>query len=1422
MAHQYSKEKLDEEFEQFMKESLSDDSFENSKKTYKHHRKRDLKKKNSTPWWLTDDNFEDDGALGTNVSFLKAPKVSQQVVEMEEAAGKVHPCKSSGTSVISRDSLETNDSVIVSGPNLGILGLDTLEEQEEKERFFARLEKGLTSTIDYSKLNRALDSNESTQLKDLFRDKTKTESTEDENEDDSKHEEIAENYSDDFEDDDDDDDVEVLSLTEKEEIQHKQNLKIEEISAPAEKEEKTGMLANVVLLDSLDSVAEVELDHRSKRTTTLQGQPDVTDNEMTGTGVSYGQSNSELEALHQAYHHIDQSLGDTDEPKIESSKSLMQEVPQEMDEYSKNISTPESDLPTVEELMKPIRMDSLHGNFFGGQPVSMKKTIESKTTEFVSPLPLKKQPPVISQEQQQHLDQLIEMNEKNIFLQKATYNISESSLPKVTSTEEHIDKAQLDLLRKKLAKEASALFHGNKINQAIKPQLPQLSSGEDDINPVINKQTLYKRPTSTPALLKRKSQSGPYASVRSSGYGKTYSPFKTSATEKKTSKDIIKKENLKSKSPPYKIRQKGTLFATKLIRSGATNKPVTKSEICLTTPNKPPVNNLQIPVPPERDSHIQYQDDSILCSMGNPERELYWLKRVQEAEENWSGAQALIEQLKATFSEKQKELENKMKELKEQQKKELLRVNQDNYILQAKLNSFEEANKKLKWFDAEEAASLISEEKIKKIQKEIQEQETLLQGYQQENERLYKQVKELQIQNKKNEERLFKENQCLLTELASLKEQMHKNSFSSRVVQDSESNKNQNFTELLAELRTTLKEKNKLLDEIKILKQDKQALEVDLEKMKKERDLAKNQIIYASGEKLHEINVIEEAHKQEIICLQKRLQWYAENQELLDKDALRLREANEEIEKLRLQVEKLKTEAGNQSSQQKLRLKDRAVDAKRIQDLERQVKEMEGILKRRYPNSLPALIMAASAAGDTDISPKNTVEFMEKRIKKLETELEGKDEEAKKSLRSMEQQFQKIKIQYEQRVMELEQQLSCKLTDEQKKHENSANVKALEQELCDMKDAHLATVKTLEAEIESLKSQNAQLELKKNEKDDKDFQSLEFQVEQAHTKARLVRLNQELAAKGREIQDLTKTVEKLQKERRLMLSNQNSSDKPRCEERSAKKVKKDLLVFGKRNADSFPETLDSKLYEPHAFADFHISEVLQENSRLKNELERLTSEMNEQRAKSEAMLAQAESSVKRAKEDVAEHIAALKASHQREVEKLLCQHAIDNSSSKIAELNRKISTQEVLIKHLQTQVSELQESTESLAISQVREEILQKEISKLLEELREAKESHTPEMKHFMALERKIKQMEMRHVQREQELQQIIQQTRQVVETEQEKEVAKWKRLAQLKNQELEKFRVELDSILDVLRELHRKGVVVPAPFSEALNDPEY
>lgn len=83
-----------------------------------------------------------------------------------------------------------------------------------------------------------------------------------------------------------------------------------------------------------------------------------------------------------------------------------------------------------------------------------------------------------------------------------------------------------------------------------------------------------------------------------------------------------------------------------------------------------------------------------------------------------------------------------------------------------------------------------------------------------------------------------------------------------------------------------------------------------------------------------------------------------------------------------------------------------------------QVKELEQILRHRNPNSLPALIYAAATAGSHDDEPTRTSPpsrisaMLERRIQRLEAELESHDEEAKRSLRAMEQQFHRFKVQF--------------------------------------------------------------------------------------------------------------------------------------------------------------------------------------------------------------------------------------------------------------------------------------------------------------------------------------------------------------------------------------------------------------------------
>uniref|UniRef100_A0A8B9GU06 Centrosomal protein of 162 kDa n=1 Tax=Astyanax mexicanus TaxID=7994 RepID=A0A8B9GU06_ASTMX len=775
-----------------------------------------------------------------------------------------------------------------------------------------------------------------------------------------------------------------------------------------------------------------------------------------------------------------------------------------------------------------------------------------------------------------------------------------------------------------------------------------------------------------------------------------------------------------------------------------------------------------------------------------------------------------LEQLSLQLAQKERRLLLREEQLQQDHSKEISALKQENFILQSKLRSAEEASKKQRWGFGE-ASDPATEEKLKQIEREMKQQETLIQGYHQENENLYMQMKTLQAQSKQNEEAMFTENQRLLSELAFTKIKMQKT-----VGSGSAANQGyQGVTELMAQVQALERREEKLQEETHRLKQEKQALQLDLQMMKQERDLAKAQVVYTSGDKGFEMKLLQERHKEEVSALKKRLQWYAENQELLDKDAARLRAASAETQRLTEQVEKLKMEVAKRANLQEKKAKERAVEAKRVLDLERQVKEMEEILRRRHPNSLPALIYAAAAAGDQEggsshqhaaPQPSQTAALLERRIHRLEAELEGRDEEAKRSLRAMEQQFQRIKLQYEQQISELEQQLSERSSVPQDGLSQESRTKAQLQhtELEQLKAAHQDQVKALKAEIASLQDQIQQARsLAEPEKRSPGPSRHQRQAEAAQA-TRIERLTQELAAKSRTIQELHRTVERLQRERRTMLSAprvEGSSTKHRQQHSAPAKEPVPVPV----PSETFPPTLDEKDYQPRAFSGSHISEVQQENDRLMLRQEQLELQWEQERFSLQAAATQAQNEFRRIQERSAEQLASLKAEHQREVEHLVARHALEHSSSKVAELTNQMKTQEIMVLHLREQLKELQGTKDALAVSKLREETLQNQLAKLLEELKLAKEAHTPELRHFTSLEHKITSMELRYQQREQELQQVIAQTRSVVEQEQQAEVTRWKKLAQGKSSELEAFRLELDCILDVLRELQRQGVVIPA-----------
>ncbi|ELU14616.1 hypothetical protein CAPTEDRAFT_180569 [Capitella teleta] len=166
--------------------------------------------------------------------------------------------------------------------------------------------------------------------------------------------------------------------------------------------------------------------------------------------------------------------------------------------------------------------------------------------------------------------------------------------------------------------------------------------------------------------------------------------------------------------------------------------------------------------------------------------------------------------------------------------------------------------------------------------------------------------------------------------------------------------------------------------------------------------------------------------------------------------------------------------------------------------------------------------------------------------------------------------------------------------------------------------------------------------------------------------------------------------------------------------------------------------------------------------------------------------------------------------HQKELQNLRVDYAMHNSAAQMAELQSKVETQEVMLEHLKEQVRIAEVERDQLSASKQRNSTLETEITQVKDDLAEARRCHAPEMRHYHSLKCKIQEMEARHSQRERDLQQIIKNSHQAASMELSEEADRWKNIIDAKNRETEKFRAELDSILDVLRELQRQGVVIP------------
>lgn len=200
--------------------------------------------------------------------------------------------------------------------------------------------------------------------------------------------------------------------------------------------------------------------------------------------------------------------------------------------------------------------------------------------------------------------------------------------------------------------------------------------------------------------------------------------------------------------------------------------------------------------------------------------------------------------------------------------------------------------------------------------------------------------------------------------------------------------------------------------------------------------------------------------------------------------------------------------------------------------------------------------------------------------------------------------------------------------------EEEASVHSLQEEVRKLKEAQQERESSLQAEVASLQEQLQKLQGAQQQRSPGAYtQRHQRQAEEAQS-ARVERLTSELAAKSRSLQELTRTLERLQRERRTMLSGHWAGTGAgvkghEVKVKSSAGVAAAAVTKATMTTESFPATQDEKAYQPAAFAGSHISEVLAESDGLRERLEKLEQESQQEREALQAAATHAQTELQR-------------------------------------------------------------------------------------------------------------------------------------------------------------------------------------------------
>lgn len=325
-----------------------------------------------------------------------------------------------------------------------------------------------------------------------------------------------------------------------------------------------------------------------------------------------------------------------------------------------------------------------------------------------------------------------------------------------------------------------------------------------------------------------------------------------------------------------------------------------------------------------------------------------------------------------------------------------------------------------------------------------------------------------------------------------------------------------------------------------------------------------------------------------------------------EKELLELR-GNEKNLLEKLQISKSHTEREKQLTQ---KLKDQVIlDNKKILDLNRQVRELERILKRKNPDSVSALILTANSEHEKIGNEK--VKLLEERIASLEKEIKTKEDMAQQDLIELQRKFSDMKEKYVAHVAELEAKLTEATAKERKLYNDMFTQ---------------TTVKYVESKAVETNKKDDKVSATEDKKDPKAVKvgpKSQNPKEDTHLIATIRGLKLEITNKDKAISKITKEFQELQKTNRRL---QKEREKLLNDRRSFRSMDFDKVFRGARNGEGNDQNsnvyqnghvADSqrlssstpKLYDPLQFTENGKNETIKkltnENDILKEELSKI-------------------------------------------------------------------------------------------------------------------------------------------------------------------------------------------------------------------------